>query len=97
MRKEAPLLPLILAWVALLVLLGTTLGFAYVPMGQFNWLVALGIAGIKALIVLAVFMELRQGPSLRWVFAVAGFFWLTILFVLSLTDYLTRAGWHGVD
>ena len=97
MSRDAPLRPLIVAWLALMVLLGTTLGLAYVPLGQFNWLVALGIAILKGLIVLAVFMELREGPSLHWVFAAAGFFWLMILFVLSLTDYLTRAGWHGAD
>jgi len=94
MRKEAPLRPLILAWAALLALLGLTLGLSYLPMGPFNWAVALAIGGIKALIVLAVFMELREGASLRWVFAAAGFFWLGILLLLSMTDYATRAGWH---
>jgi cytochrome c oxidase subunit 4 len=45
--------------------------------------------------VLAIFMELRKGPSLHWVFAGAGFFWLAVLFLLSMTDYLARASWHG--
>jgi cytochrome c oxidase subunit 4 len=95
MRKEAPLRPLILAWAALLALLALTLGLAYVPMGKLNPVVALGIGGLKALIVLAIFMELREGPSLRRVFAAAGFFWLAILFSLSMTDYLARGSWHG--
>jgi cytochrome c oxidase subunit 4 len=93
-RKDAPLLPLILAWAALLGLLGLTLGLAYVPMGSVNWAVALAVAAVKALIVLAIFMELREGASLRWVFAAAGFFWLGILLLLTMTDYATRAGWH---
>jgi cytochrome c oxidase subunit 4 len=93
MRKAAPLRPLILAWLALLLLLALTLGLAYVPIGRVNWLVALGVASAKALVVLAVFMELREGPSLRWVFAAAGFFWLAILLFLSLADYATRTGW----
>lgn len=78
---------------ALFVLLGTTLGFAYVPLGRMNILVALAIAVTKALIVALVFMELARGPSLRWVFAGAGVFWLLFLFGLSMTDYASRSGW----
>jgi cytochrome c oxidase subunit IV len=83
--------PLLLSWAALMILLGSTLGLAFVPLGSGNLVVALSIGTLKALIVLAVFMELREGPSLKWVFAAAGFFWLMIMFVLSATDYLTRA------
>ena len=95
MSGKAPLRPLILAWLALLALLGLTAGLAYLPMGRFNLVAALAIAAAKALVVLAVFMELARGASLRWVFAAAGFFWLGILFLLSMTDYLTRADWHA--
>jgi cytochrome c oxidase subunit IV len=89
-RKDTSLKPLLLSWAALMVLLGSTLGLAFVPMGSFNIVVALAIATMKALIVFAVFMELWTGPSLRWVFAGAGFFWLMIMFFLSEADYLTR-------
>jgi cytochrome c oxidase subunit 4 len=74
-------------------LLALTLGLAYVPLGHVNWAVGLAIAVTKALLVLIVFMELREGPSLKWAFAGAGFFWLAILFFLSATDYATRAAW----
>jgi cytochrome c oxidase subunit 4 len=93
MRAAFPPARLLLSWLALLALLATTIFCAYLPLGIFNTLIGLAIAAVKALIVLAVFMELRRGPSLAWVFAGAGFFWLMILIVLSLTDYLTRAGW----
>ena len=86
---------LIWAAVALFVLLGTTLGFAYVPLGKMNIAVALAIATAKALVVALVFMELARGPSLRWVFAGAGLFWLMFLFGLSMTDYAARRGWPG--
>jgi cytochrome c oxidase subunit 4 len=84
---------LLLCWLALLGLLALTLGLAYLPMGSGNGIVALVIALAKAILVLAIFMELRRGPSLRWAFAGAGFFWLMILLSLNLTDYLTRAPW----
>ena len=89
-RDGTSLRPLLLSWVALMALVGTTLGLSFVPMGSFNLVVALGIAALKALIVFAVFMELWSGPSLRWVFAGAGFFWLMIMFVLTGADYFTR-------
>ena len=37
-------------------------------------------------------MHVRWSTRLTWVVAVAGFFWLLILFGLGMTDYLTR-GW----
>ena len=85
--------PVILAWLALCVLLGLTLGLAFVPLGAGNIAVALIIAAAKALIVALVFMKLAGRPSLRWVFAGAGFFWLLFLYGLSMTDYATRRGW----
>ena len=80
------------AWLSLLLLLLATLGMAYVPLGSGNLLVALTIATAKAAIVLFVFMNLLRGPSLIWIFAGVGVFWLTLLFGLSWTDYATRSG-----
>jgi caa(3)-type oxidase subunit IV len=50
----------------------------------------MGIAILKALIVAAVFMELREQKGLIIAFACAGFFWLGILIWLASADYLTR-------
>jgi cytochrome c oxidase subunit 4 len=79
-----------LCWAALLVLLATTTGAAFLPLGRFNAYVALAIAAAKALLVLIVFMELRRSSGLIRAFAVAGFFWLLILLTLTSADYLTR-------
>jgi cytochrome c oxidase subunit IV len=80
-------------WVALLALLMATLGLAYLPLGAGNLVVSLTIATAKGAIVAAVFMKLVGRPTLRWVFAGAGLFWLSFLFGLSMTDYATRTGW----
>jgi len=40
-------------------------------------------------------MHVRYSPRLTWVFVGAGFFWLVILFVFTLGDYLTREGMAG--
>ena len=58
--------------------------------------VALTIAGAKGLIIVFVFMELARGPSLKWVFAGTGFFWLMFLFELTMIDYVTRNGWPTI-
>jgi cytochrome c oxidase subunit 4 len=79
-----------LSWAALLLLLATTTGAAFLPLGRLNPFVALAIAGAKALIVLIVFMELRRSAGLVRAFAAAGFFWLAILLTLISADYLTR-------
>ncbi|UEM01804.1 cytochrome C oxidase subunit IV family protein [Skermanella rosea] len=90
MRENLPPLPLVLAWVALLALLGATLILAYVPMGPFNAVAAIGISVIKALLVVIIFMKLADSGNLVRFAAAAGLFWLAILFSLGATDYLTR-------
>jgi cytochrome c oxidase subunit 4 len=79
-----------LSWLVLLALLGTTVFLSYQPLGTFNTIIALLIATAKALIVAAVFMELRERSGVMIAFAAAGFFWLGILLWLSSTDFLTR-------
>lgn len=78
------------AWLALLLLLALTVLGAYQPLGTGNTVLALAIATAKALIVLAVFMELYESNALTTGFAAAGFFWLGILLWLSLADFVTR-------
>ena len=77
-------------WAALLVLLGITFGAAYLPLGPFNVVVGLIIAAIKASLVGLLFMNLKRSGPLMRLAAAAGFFWLVILFALTLSDVLTR-------
>jgi cytochrome c oxidase subunit 4 len=81
------------SWIALLVLLVLTLGLSFVPLGSMNIVFALTIGAVKGLIVALIFMKLARGPSLRWVFAGAGLFWLLFMFGLIMTDYASRQGW----
>lgn len=55
-----------------------------------NTVVALTIAVTKATLVVLYFMHVRYSTRLIWVVVVAGFFWLGILFVLTMSDYLSR-------
>ncbi len=58
-----------------------------------NTVVALTLAVIKATLVVLYFMHVRYSTRLIWVVVVAGFFWLGILFVLTMSDYLSRGWW----
>ena len=61
-------------------------------LGPLNNIVMLTIACAKALLVVLFFMHVRWGTRLTWVVAGAGFFWLLILFSITMADYASR-GW----
>ena len=82
---------------ALLVLTGVTTGVAYVDLGWANTAVALGIASLKASLVVLFFMHVRYSSSAVKTFTVVGLLFLMILFAFTVSDYLTRgaiAGWE---
>lgn len=82
--------PLFGTFAALIVLLTVTAGAASQPAGWWSTPIALAIAVAKALLIFIFFMRLRsQGPLVRR-FALVGFFFLTILLVLTSADYFTR-------
>ena len=56
-----------------------------------NTLVALLIAMTKMTFVGLFFMHLKYSSRLIWLTAVAGFFWLAIMFAFTMQDYLTRS------
>jgi cytochrome c oxidase subunit 4 len=80
----------VLAFIALLALLGINgaLG-VFVPF-QNVWAVEAAIAVTMVLIVLAFTMELVEEPPVLPLFTLISFFWVAILFSLTLLDYLTR-------
>ena len=90
MTRWRPPLPIVIAWLALLALLASTVTISYVPLGTFNAVVALTIGTMKAALVAAIFMELRDRGPYTFIFAGAGLFWLGILLWLGMMDFLTR-------
>lgn len=79
-------------FLALMAGTGLTVTAAFVDMGPFNNIIMLAIACAKATLVILFFMHVRWSTRLTWVVAMAGFFWLLILFGLGMSDYLSR-GW----
>src|SRR4051812_18504515 len=78
-------------WAGLMVLLVATLALAYVPMGKFNTVSAVGIAVLKALLVALFFMHLRRPDPLLRLTGAATLIWLFFMFSLTLADILVRA------
>ena len=75
-------------------IVGTLLTYfaALVDFGFFNNVVMLAIAVTKMLLVMLFVMGVRWNTRLTWVVAGSGFFFLLILFTITMSDYLSR-GW----
>jgi cytochrome c oxidase subunit 4 len=77
---------------ALLALTITTVAVSRLDLGEFNFIAAMTIAVVKATLVVLFFMDVRRATSLTKLFVGAGLFWMAILIVFLLSDYLSR-GW----
>lgn len=80
----------------LMVLTGVTVGVAYVDLGAFNPVVALGIAIFKATLVILYFMHVKYSSRLTKLTVATALFFLVILLGETLMDYATRGGFAGM-
>jgi cytochrome c oxidase subunit IV len=94
--KRARPLPFVIAWIALIALAGVSLWSAFWGIGHWGVMIQFGLAAMQAAVVFILFMRLKGPPSLRWVFAFSGFFWLVFLYGLGMTDYSNRRGWPPI-
>ena len=85
----------ILSYVALLFLTALTTAVAFVDLGPVSTVLAVAIAGAKALIIALFFMHLIGSPNLVRVIAIAALIWVAILITLTAGDFVTR-GWLPV-
>jgi cytochrome c oxidase subunit 4 len=90
-----PVSTCLLVYAALLFLTAITVGAAFLDMSFLNTPVALGIASVKALLVMYFFMELRHSPKINWVVMGSSFVFLAVMIMLTMSDILSR-GWLGV-
>jgi cytochrome c oxidase subunit 4 len=78
-------------WIALLICTGLTAGVAFIDLGPFNTIVALGIATFKAILVVLFFMHVKYThEKLTGLVIASAIFFLFILLSLSMADYATR-------
>jgi cytochrome c oxidase subunit 4 len=77
---------------SLMALTAITVAVAFINLGRLNFPVALSIAILKATLVILFFMHVKYSSRLTKLICGVSFFFLVILFGLTLTDYLSR-GW----
>ncbi len=80
---------------ALIVLLMITVAAADLDMAKYgmpwmNIIIALGIATIKAVLIIQYFMHVKYSSNLVKIFAVTAYFFLIIMFGITYGDYFTR-------
>lgn len=82
-----------LIFAALMALTAVTVLAAQVtyPNEAVGTVIALTIAVAKATLVVLFFMHVRYSPRLTWIVIASGFLWLSIMILLTLSDYLTRS------
>src|SRR5436305_282483 len=80
---------------SLLCLTILTTAVAYVDLGAFSTVIALGIACTKMMLVVLFFMHVRHSTKLTKLVIIGGFAWLLVLLLMVMTDFATR-DWLGV-
>ena len=67
-----------------------SIGLSSLGLGKYGLPIQLAIGCVQAGIVAYFFMHLRQGDRVVILTALSSLFWMGILFVLFLSDYMTR-------
>lgn len=81
----------ILIWAVLMCLTGLTAGVSFINLHRWSTVVAFIIATAKAGLVVTFFMHLYyEKEKTVWIWAVVSAFWLALMLVLTMGDYLTR-------
>jgi cytochrome c oxidase subunit IV len=99
-EPHVPVRTYLLVFAALMALLVVTIIAAFIPFGNLGVVIALGIAALKAVLVILYFMHVKYASPLVKVVVISGFVWFFIMLGLTFTDYLTRpwlpqsAGWQ---
>jgi cytochrome c oxidase subunit 4 len=83
---------LVAVWAALITFTFITAGVATINLGELNVVVAMAIACTKATLVAWIFMGVRYTSQLTKLFCVAGLVFLSILLLITFSDYSSR-GW----
>lgn len=89
--KEASRTTYIVIWAVLMCLTALTAGVSFINLHRWSTVVAFLIATAKAGLVVIFFMHLRyEKQRTIWIWAVVSAFWLTLLIMITMGDYLTR-------
>ncbi|MFA7421213.1 MAG: cytochrome C oxidase subunit IV family protein [Melioribacteraceae bacterium] len=77
-------------WLALLAFTSITVTVAGINLGKYTMLVALGIAAVKSILVVNIFMHIKFEEKIFKVFIALSFSTLLIIFILTSFDIIYR-------
>ncbi len=77
-------------FLALMVFTALTVWAAYTELGPLNNVVMLGIAFIKATLVILFFMHVWYSEQLTWLVVTASFAVVAVMLLLTMSDILSR-------
>jgi len=86
----APVGMYIKVFAALFVLTIVTWAIALVDLGAMNTIVAVGIALVKASLVVMFFMHLKYSAKILWLVAISGLLMTVVMFCFTMSDYVSR-------
>jgi len=81
-----PVRTLVLTGLALLFLTVVTVAVRYIDVGEFNIVIALAVAVVKAVMVMLVFMHLLWDRSFNSLVLVASILFVILLIAIAMTD-----------
>ncbi len=81
-------------WLALMLLLAASTSTVYLDLGKGALPLHLGIAAVQVGLIFLFFMRLTKSEAALRLSAASAALWLSFLFALCLSDYLTR-DWNG--
>lgn len=85
----------VLAYLSLLALTLITTLIAYLNLGVWSTVIAIGIATLMASIVAGIMMHALYESLLIRIFVSGGIIWFLFMISLTLGDYMSR-GWLGI-
>jgi len=86
-----PLSTYFAVFAALIVGTIATAAVAYQDLGWMNNVIMLAIAVTKATLVVVFFMHVKYGSRLTWLIVAGSVFFLLILIIFTMNDYLYRS------
>jgi cytochrome c oxidase subunit IV len=79
-----------LVYIVLAIMTFAQLAVSFSGLGPMRLPVNMGIASVQVILLSFVFMHLKGSDSLTKITAAAALFFLGLLFLFTITDYLTR-------
>lgn len=90
-----PISTYLIVFAGLMVLLVLTVLVGYTNFGIFDKTITLVVAIVKASLIMLFFMHLRHSSGLVWIFGLLGFFFLIVMLLITLGDYVARGSIPG--